>query len=86
MYVIVEHRISDPAKFWEKAQASIPQLPADVKVHEVFPSTDASRAVCLWEAGSIDRVKEFVESNVGPFSRNEYYELDAAKAFGLPSR
>jgi hypothetical protein len=86
MYVIVEHRISDPAKFWEKAQTSISQLPADVKVHQVLPSTDGARAVCLWEGGSIDRVKEVVEAQVGPFSRNEYYQLDATKAFGLPSR
>ena len=86
MYVVVEHRISDPAKFWEKAQAAIPQLPGDVKVHQVLPSSNESRAVCLWEASSLDRVREAVETQIGPFSSNDYYEVDATNAFGLPSR
>ena len=84
MYIVVKHNISNPAKFWETAQASMPSLPKDVKLHSTLPSREGSNAVCLWEANSIDAVKAAIEPLVGEISRNEYFEVDAKKAIGLP--
>lgn len=50
-------------------------MPPTIKLHHTFPSMDGTRAVCVWEADSIDRVRDFVESAVGQFSRNEYFEV-----------
>ena len=33
MFVIVQHEISNPKKFWETAQASGSALPTHVKIH-----------------------------------------------------
>jgi hypothetical protein len=84
MYIVVKHNISNPAKFWETAQASMATLPKDVKLHSTLPNRDGSNAVCLWEANSIDTVKEAIEPLLGQISRNEYFEVDANKAIGLP--
>ena len=84
MFIVVKHSISNPAKFWETAQAAIPTLPKEVKLHSTLPNHDGSTAVCLWEANSIDVVKGAVEPLLGQDSRNEYFEVDAKKAIGLP--
>jgi hypothetical protein len=84
MYIVVKHNISNPAKFWDTAQASIPTLPKDVKLHSTLPNREGSNAVCLWEANSIDAVKAAIEPLLGEISRNEYFEVDAKKAIGLP--
>lgn len=82
MFVIVEHRISDPGTFFSIAQQA--KIPADMKLHQVMPSEDGSRCVCLWEADSPGAVKEFVEPAVAHVSRNEYFAVDAAHAAGSP--
>ena len=55
MFVVVEHSISDPKKFWEIAQAI--KLPADLKLHSTLPNSDGSKAVCLWEGKEVKDVK-----------------------------
>ena len=59
-------------------------LPKGMKLHKVLPNADGSKAVCLWEAGRLDEVKSFVQSSVGQFSTNEFFEVEAKKAVGLP--
>jgi hypothetical protein len=84
MYVVAKHEISDPARFWAAAQEAAPNIPEGIKLHYVLPNTGGSAAVCLWEAGSLDAVRDLVESAVGEISRNEYYEVDSDNAMGLP--
>jgi hypothetical protein len=75
MYVLIEHNISDPDGFWGTAESSLSQMPPTIKLHHTFPSTDGTRAVCVWEADTIDHVRDFIETSVGQFSRNEYFEV-----------
>jgi hypothetical protein len=42
------------------------------------------RAVCLWEAKSVDALKGFLEPLTAKSSRNTYYAVDGTKAMGLP--
>jgi hypothetical protein len=83
MYTIAIHQISDPEKFW--AGAAEMQLPDGLTLHTVAPNQDGTRAVCFWEADSIDSVRDFVESNVGDISTNEYFEVNDQTAMGLPT-
>jgi hypothetical protein len=84
MYVSVVHTISDPQRFWSAADEGAEGLPAGVTLHSAFPNPDGSRAVCLWQGDSVDAVKEVVEGTVGEVSDNDYFEVDAARAQGLP--
>lgn len=82
MYVSVIHTINDPSQFWSTAESA--EFPEGVSLHSSLPNGDGSKAVCLWEADSVDAVKETVESTVGDVSSNEYFEVDAGRAQGLP--
>jgi hypothetical protein len=83
MHVVAIHSISDPDKFWETADESKP--PEGVALHSAFPNEDGSRAVCLWEADSLDTVRQLVEDTVGDVSSNEFFEVNAGNAQGLPA-
>ncbi len=43
-------------------------------VHAATP--DHSTALCIWEGPSVDAVRDLVESVVGEYSQNEYYEME----------
>jgi hypothetical protein len=80
MYVTAIHSISDPEQFFGGQL----ELPDGVVLHSVIPNGDGSRAVCIWEADSAGTVERIVETAAGEISDNEYFEVDAAKAQGLP--
>ena len=80
MYVAVIHEISDPEKFWNMSG-----FPEGIAFRATFPNPSGTRAVCLFEAGSVATVRDFLEEAAGAVSDNEYYEVAADKAVGLPS-
>lgn len=85
MYVVAIHAVDDPKTFRETAQGVLAELPEGTTLHSAIPNEDGSRAVCLWESGSVDTVRGVVEGAVGHVSRNEYFEVNAENAVGLPS-
>jgi hypothetical protein len=83
MHVGVIHRISDPEGFQRAEQEAIAAGLPDgfgLPIHAATP--DHGTGVCIWEGPSVDAVRELVESVVGPFSQNEYLELQVD---GLPT-
>ena len=84
MYVLVQHTISDPAKFWNTADPR--NNPPDVKLHHTFPTPDGTRAVCVWEATSVNAVRALLEPMFGKVSRNEYFVLENKEGYGRPAK
>jgi hypothetical protein len=80
-YIVAIHEISDPDRFWNAADPSA--LPSDVALHATYPRSDGSRAVCLWEADSVETVRDLLESTTGDASRNEFFEADPQHAGAL---
>ena len=77
MHVGVIHRISDPEGFQEAEQKALEAgLPDDfgLPVHAATP--DHTTAICIWQGPSVDAVRDLVESVVGQYSENEYYEME----------
>lgn len=85
MYIVADHKINDPDKFWGAADPSI--IPSGVTLHSTYPNADGSRAVCLWEADSVDAVRTLVDSMATGSSSNEFFEVSAEHAgtMGLPA-
>jgi hypothetical protein len=79
MHIVVIHSISDPDRFWA---ADVPE--GGPTLHSALPNDDRTRAVCVWEADSLDTVKQLVEGTVGEVSSNEYFEVNAENAQGVP--
>ena len=91
MYVVVQHRFKDPREALSRGEKLIRNegAPAGVRGLQFYPSTDRSAATCLWEAGSVESVQEYVDTTLGQTSENTCYEVDAELAFarqplGLP--
>ena len=60
MYVLVQHTISQPACVLQ-TQPTRGQSPREhLTLHHTFPTPDGTRAVCIWEAASIDAVRVVV--------------------------
>jgi hypothetical protein len=84
MYVVVQHRISDPEQFFGRTQEVIDNAPSGVQPRQAFPNQDGSRAVCLWEADSVDSVRDYVDGVSEGIAENDYFEVNSEQAIGLP--
>jgi len=85
MYITVIHDISDPGKFSDVVRsATAAGFPEGIVLHSSYPSADGTRNTCLWEADTVDAVRDLVEPAVGEFSKNEYFEVNADHSIGLP--
>ena len=47
-------------------------------VHAATP--DHLTAICIWQGPSVDAVRDLVESVVGEYSQNEYYEMELGES------
>jgi len=81
MLIVAQHAVTDPAVFWPTA-AQAP-LPDDVRLLQVLPSIDGRHGVCLWQAESVERVREIVNAAVGHVSRTEFFPVEEQTAVGL---
>jgi hypothetical protein len=91
MYVTVHHTITDAQKWKEitdKMTSAIEQgrVPQGCKGLMYLPSTDGRKADCLWEAQSVDTLRNFLDRETGAAARNEYFQINAQAAFGLPGQ
>lgn len=72
MYVMVLHEIANPEMFWKKAVDLLGELPPDVVLHHSFSSPEGTRAVCIWEAETIDKVKNLLAPRFSGTSLDTY--------------
>ena len=82
MYIVAIHTISNPEKFWTAARTL--SVPAHIKLHTVFPSTDGAKGMCLWQAESLATMKQFLEPVTSGVASNEYMVVADTSAVGLP--
>jgi len=85
MFISVIHRVSDPDAFEAAVATATPKIPTDLKVHLTATGDDGSTVICLWEASSVDKVRDVVEAHLGHASKNEYIAIDPSKSMGLPT-
>jgi hypothetical protein len=51
-------------------------LPDDFRLPVHAATRDHTTAICIWQGPSVDAVRDLVESVVGQYSENEYYEME----------
>jgi len=56
MYIVVEHAITNPDVFFGVAE-KVAAAPPGFNALQFCPSISKDRAVCLWEAKSVDALK-----------------------------
>ena len=85
MQIVAQHRITDPEKFFSMdAEEVAGGGPAGVQGRQFFPSSDGTVAVCLWEADSIDSLRDYLDPATAGAAENTYFEIDTDRAMGLP--
>jgi hypothetical protein len=85
MYVVVNHEINDPSRFWATAQSATAGLPAGLEVIHTFPSPDGRKAVCVWEADSVEAVRGFLDPATAGMARNAYFEAPNKEGITIPT-
>ena len=59
MFIVVEHTITNADAFFGLVPR-VAEAPSGIKALQFFPSISRDRAVCLWEANSLDALKGFL--------------------------
>jgi hypothetical protein len=85
MYVVVNHAINDVPRFWAAAQSVTAGLPAGLKVIHTFPSADGRKAVCVWEAVSVEVVRGFLDPATAGIAHNDYFEAPNKEGMAMPT-
>ena len=76
MFVTVLHHIHDPEGFEAAEQKALEGgLPPGVALPIHAATSDHRFGICIWEGESVESVREVVEGAVGPWARNEYFEM-----------
>jgi len=85
MYLVVHHRVVDREKFLATDPKDIGgNAPAGVDVFLFLPARDASAADCLWEAPSLDALRDYLDPATRGICENTYFEVDPQLAMGVP--
>lgn len=83
MFVSVIHRIADPERFFEMARGAA--IPQDLRLPQSISTADRTTTMCLWEAPSVQSVRDFLEPLTAGMCENEYAEVDPGLSLGLPA-
>ena len=86
MFIVVNHTITDSKTAFARGENLLAGngAPPGVRVREFYPSRDKAYVFCLWEGNSLEEVRDYVNATLRDSSRNEYFEVDAEIARGLP--
>ena len=74
--------LNDPENFWAAAEKAGDNLPANLKLHGVYPAADGNTGTCFWEAENVQAVQQFLDTNAGQYAKNLCYEVNAEKVMG----
>jgi hypothetical protein len=84
MFVAICHEIHDPQLWKEKVnQMALP--PQSLRRHQFFTATDLTKAACLWEAPSVDELRDYIDPSLEPASTQVYFPVYEERAVGLPA-
>lgn len=85
MHVVIQHRIRDAEQFFAGDPEEVASGgPPGVRGHQFVVSQDKSAAVCLWEADSIESLRNYMDGLTGDSAENTYFEVDSETSMGLP--
>ena len=86
MHIVVQHRITDPEKFFSMdAEEVAGGGPAGTQLRQFLPPKDGSVATCVWQADSIDNLRNYLDPATAGVAENAYFEIDSETAVGLPA-
>ena len=84
MYVVVQHRITDPATFFSvDLSGVVDNAPPEMHGRGFYPSHDRTAGICLWEATTVDAVRDYIDPLTDGICENTYFQVLEEYAMGL---
>jgi hypothetical protein len=84
MFVGIQHRIKNADAMLSRSEKLAENAPSGVQAHQFYLSADRQFATCIWEADSVDAVRDYIDGVQGDSSQNTYFEVDPQASVGLP--
>jgi hypothetical protein len=84
MFVGIQHRIRDAEAMLSRSEKMAENAPPGMQARQFCLSKDRAAATCIWEADSVEAVRDYVDRTQGDSSENTYFEVDAEASVGLP--
>ena len=86
MYVIAIHKVTDQSKFWPPNVTELTKpIPPHLKLHHTFAGTDGTEAVCVWEAESVDALRNWLDPFTAGGSVNTYFAAANREGIAIPA-
>lgn len=85
MKVVVQHEIRNTGSFQARGENLTGNPPDGIRPHQFYPAQDFTTAVCLWEAPSVDALREYIDGTLGDSAANAYFPVAEEAAIGLPA-
>jgi hypothetical protein len=83
MFIAIYHEIHDQEQFKDKVN-NMAHPPESLRRHQFLTATDLTRAACLWEAPSVDLLRDYIDTSLEPASTQTYFPVNEKRAVGLP--
>ena len=86
MYVVAQHRVTDPAKFWPTDAAQYATMvPPHLKLYQTLAGSDGSQGVCVWEAESVEALRDWLDPFTAGASENTYFAAVNKDGVAIPA-
>jgi hypothetical protein len=87
MYVAIAHQVKDAQAFLSQGErlTDPSTAPPGVVPRQFCPDKDLSVTTCVWEAGSVEAVRDYVDSTLGDARNNRYFEINPVTHSAYPS-
>jgi hypothetical protein len=85
MHVVAQHRILDRERFASMDPKDVALGgPPGVRALSFLPSRDLTAAICLWEAPSVEAVRDYLDPVTAGVAENSYFAVEDAAAISVP--
>jgi hypothetical protein len=84
MHLGAVHTIRDRAE-WERVMSGEINFPPGFVLHGSITQDDVSRAVCIWDAPSVDDLQRYLDGLFGAAAVNDCFVADSARSINVPA-
>ena len=84
MHLGVVHTIRDRAG-WDRVVSVEPNFPPGFALLGSITQDDVSRAICIWDAPSVDALQRMLDELLGAASVNDCFVADPTRSINLPA-
>jgi len=85
MHLGVVHTIRDRAAWDAVVNGESEEFPPSFELLGSVTQDDVSRAICIWDAPSLDALQRMLDEMLGAASVNDCFVADSARSINLPA-